>query len=168
MLSLLNRYATPLTTGLFIVSLVSGVALFFHVGPGGFHGMHEWLSIALIVPFVLHIWRNWRPFLNYFKRLPMVLALGESVVAAGFFLMPVGSVESGGRPPQFALSHMVLEGSVCDVAPLLGLDASGLQSSLEAAGFSVASPDETLLEVAQASGKAEMDIAGVLVSLPAH
>ncbi len=44
-----SRYATPFITGLFLVSLISGIALFFHVGPGGFHGMHEWLSMLLIL-----------------------------------------------------------------------------------------------------------------------
>jgi hypothetical protein len=60
--SILSRYATPLITGLFIVSLVSGVALFFHLGSAWFHSMHEWLSMVLILPFVLHIWKNWRAF----------------------------------------------------------------------------------------------------------
>ncbi|MCE8421489.1 DUF4405 domain-containing protein, partial [Rhodovulum sulfidophilum] len=59
MSSYLGRYATPFITGLFIVSLVSGLALFLHVGPSGFHAMHEWLSLLLIVPFVLHLWKNW-------------------------------------------------------------------------------------------------------------
>ncbi|MCB1455931.1 MAG: DUF4405 domain-containing protein, partial [Nitratireductor sp.] len=58
---LLSRYATPFISGLFLVSLISGIALFFHVGPSGFHGMHEWLSMVLIAPFVLHLWKNWKP-----------------------------------------------------------------------------------------------------------
>ena len=52
MSSLLSRYATPLTTGLFLVSLVSGIALFFHLGAAAFHGMHEWLSMALMATLV--------------------------------------------------------------------------------------------------------------------
>ena len=51
--AILNRYATPLITGLFLVSMISGIALFFHWGSAWFHGMHEWLSMVLIVPFVL-------------------------------------------------------------------------------------------------------------------
>lgn len=73
--NLLSRYATPLTTGLFLVSLISGIALFFHYGTAAFREMHEWLSMVLILPFVLHVWKNWRPFLAYFKRLPMALSL---------------------------------------------------------------------------------------------
>jgi len=61
MTNLLNRYATPFITGLFVASLVSGVALFAHIGTGAFRDMHEWLSIVLIVPFILHLWRNWKP-----------------------------------------------------------------------------------------------------------
>ena len=45
----LNRYATPLTLGLFAVSALSGVALFFHLAPGAFHGMHEWLIRVPII-----------------------------------------------------------------------------------------------------------------------
>ena len=67
MSKILSKYATPFTTGLFLVSLISGIALFFHFGPSAFHGMHEWLSMVLILPFVLHIWKNWRPFVCYFK-----------------------------------------------------------------------------------------------------
>src|SRR3954463_6656648 len=59
MMSLFHRYATPLTLGLFAVSAVLGVALFFRVGQSVFHGMHGWLSLALLLPFTLHVWRNW-------------------------------------------------------------------------------------------------------------
>ena len=77
----LLRYATPLITGLFLVSLVSGIALFFHVGSAYFHSMHEWLSMVLIAPFILHIWKNWRAFLNYFKRSAM--PNGPKVISGG-------------------------------------------------------------------------------------
>ena len=46
--------ATPFTTGLFLVSLISGIALFFHWESRVFHGMHEWLSMVLIAPFIIN------------------------------------------------------------------------------------------------------------------
>lgn len=61
---LLLRYATPFISGLFLVSLISGIALFFHLGNATFRGMHEWLSMVLILPFVLHLWKNWRPLVK--------------------------------------------------------------------------------------------------------
>ena len=47
--TLLQRYATPLITGLFLVSLISGTALFFHIAQSTFREMHEWLSLVLVV-----------------------------------------------------------------------------------------------------------------------
>ena len=160
-----NSYATPLTTGLFLVSLISGVALFLGLGPAYFHGMHEWLSMVLILPFVLHIWRNWRPFLGYFKRAPMAIALAVSVAAAAAFVVPVMGAE-GGRsgPPQFALAHLALGAPIADVAPILGLDGAGLVTKLQGLGYTVSGPGQTLLEVAAASEKSEMEIAGALVA----
>lgn len=83
----LLKFATPLTTGLFLASLISGIALFLRVGPRSFEEMHEVLSMLLIVPFALHLWRNWKGFTNYFRRPPMMIALLASIAASGWFLL---------------------------------------------------------------------------------
>jgi hypothetical protein len=88
--SMLQRYATPLITGFFLVSLISGAALFVHVGTGVFRGMHEWLSMVLILPFALHLWKNWRALTNYFSRPPFAIAMGVALVAALNFLKRQG------------------------------------------------------------------------------
>jgi len=99
--SVLNRYATPFITGLFMVSLISGLALFFHIGPTGFHGMHEWLSLLLILPFGLHVWKNWRPMKLYLTRAPMAVAAVVSLGMAALFLWPAAgdTAGAGGRRP---------------------------------------------------------------------
>jgi hypothetical protein len=134
--ALLNRYATPLITGLFLVSLVSGVALFFHVGSSWFHGMHEWLSLLLILPFVLHLWKNWRPLVCYLKRAPMWVALAASVALAALFVLPVsGSGGAGGRPVQFAFAERMLDGTVEELAAVLNLEPAALYARLASAGI---------------------------------
>lgn len=163
MVQVFTRYATPFITGLFLVSLVSGMALFFHVGPGGFHGMHEWLSMVLILPFVLHLWKNWRPMTGYFRHMPMSVALVVSALAAGAFLAPTGETTAAGGPPQFQLAHLVLTQPLKDVAPAVGLTADALTDQLTAAGFSVTDSAQALTEIASASGKTEADLAGLLI-----
>lgn len=161
----LQRYATPLITGLFLVSLISGVALFFHVGPTGFHAMHEWLSMVLIVPFALHLWKNWKPLTAYLRKAAMGIALAASAVAAlAFFYPATGTVgrEAGG-PPQFALARQVLASPVTAVAPVLGTTPDALVDKLTASGFTVASADQTLSDIAKASGKSEVELAGTLM-----
>lgn len=169
MSSYLDRYATPFITGLFLVSLISGVALFFHWGSAYFHGMHEWLSMVLILPFGLHIWKNWRPITIYLRRAPMWIALAVSTVAAAAFVIPsMGTGEGagpGGRPAAFALSNMVMKGSVSEVAAVLDVSTETLSGALAAKGYAVTSPDQSLDEIAGASGRSAMDVAGVLVSL---
>lgn len=166
MRSILLRYATPLITGLFVVSLVSGVALFFHLGSAYFHSMHEWLSMVLIAPFVLHIWKNWRAFLNYFKRSAMPVALVASLAGAVAFAWPVLTAPAGspGGRPEFALLRAVQSAPISHVAPLFGQDGNGLAEGLRARGFTVVSTDDTLNGIAEASGKSSGDVAAALAA----
>ncbi|MBP1804875.1 DUF4405 domain-containing protein [Rubellimicrobium aerolatum] len=163
---LLQRYATPFITGLFLVSLISGVALYLGVGQSLFHEMHEILSLVLIVPFVLHVWKNWRPMMGYLGRLPMTIGLAASLVAAVAFMIPTGEGGTAGGPPQFALAQQILAHSPAEVAPALGTTPEALVDRLTAAGFAVTGPDESLSDIAAASGQDTFAIVAAL--LPAQ
>ncbi|KWV56512.1 hypothetical protein AS026_33635 [Rhizobium altiplani] len=160
MKSFFQRYATPFITGLFLVSLISGIALFFHFGPGSFHGMHEWLSMVLILPFALHLWKNWRSFINYFRRAPMAIALAISLAAALYYFLPSAPSEGrrAGGPPQFAFTSVILRNSLTEVAPLLQTPTEDLIAGLKANGFSAATPELPLTEIASRSGKSEGEL----------
>lgn len=158
-----SRYATPFITGLFLVSLISGAALFFHVGPGGFHGVHEWLSMLLILPFVLHLWKNWRPMTGYFRHAPMAVALVASTIAAAAFLIPTGQTTTAGGPPQFRLAHLVLTQPLQEVTPAVGLTPEALTDRLTAAGLAVTDSTQPLTEIAAALGKSEADLVALLI-----
>ncbi|KGF67009.1 hypothetical protein LL06_24790 [Hoeflea sp. BAL378] len=158
--TLLNRYATPFITGLFLVSLVSGVALFFHWGSAAFHGMHEWLSMVLILPFALHVWKNWRPFLAYFKRLPMLAALVVSLAGGLAFAVPAMTGEGAGTSPQRAIFQAFEGGSLAHVAPLFGHDGESLAAVLRDKGLTVPGPDATIKAIGEASGKSAFDVIG--------
>ena len=148
MRSFLMRYATPLTAGLFLVSAISGVALFLGWQQGLFHEMHEILSLALLVPVAVHIWRNWRPLLNYFRHAAMPVALAASLVAAGFFAVG-SSGPSGGGNPAFALVAAAQNAPLSSLAPVLGLDEAALFQRLEKAGYGAAAPTDTLAGIAE-------------------
>lgn len=159
--SLLQRYATPLILGLFLVSLVSGTALFFHVGQGTFREMHEWLSLVLVIPFVLHLWKNWRPMVNYFRKPALGIALGLTLVMAMPFALQSTSGSTDG-PPQFALSHTLLGHSATVLAPLLDSTPEDVVTALQAAGFTAAGMDQPLTDIANRSGKSEFELAATL------
>jgi hypothetical protein len=150
--AILTRWATPLTLGLFAVSAVSGVALFFHVGQGVFHEMHEWLSMVLLLPFLLHMVRNWTPLLNYMKRSALWAPLGLSLVAAAAFAAPAVLQGGGGGGPM-AAAQLMMRAPLADVAPLFKTDPDGLRAALAARGYKVAAGDslERLAAEAHAS-----------------
>jgi uncharacterized membrane protein len=139
MFKILESYTTPFTTGLFLVSLISDLALFFHIGGHAFHGMYEWLSLVLIIPLILHLWRNWGMFKTYFKRFSMALALMVSLAAAVAFAVP--SMMEGGHSgsPRRVLFKAFENGSVAQVAPL-GRTTESLTAALKKAGYTVTSP----------------------------
>lgn len=159
--SLLQRYATPLVLGLFLVSLVSGTALFFHIGQGIFREMHEWLSLVLVIPFVLHLWKNWRAMANYLRKPALGIALALTLVMALPFALQSASGSSEG-PPQFALSHTLLGHPATVLAPLLNTTPEEVLSTLQAAGFTATAHDEPLTDIATRSGKSEFELAAAL------
>jgi len=153
--ALLNRYATPLITGLFLISLVSGVALFLHWGSAWFHGMHEWLSLALILPFGLHLWKNWRPVTTYLKHPPLWIALAGSLVLALAFALPAA--------PHFAFAERMMSGTLPELAAVLDREPAALAADLAAAGYASTS-DQTLAEIAAAQGRTSGEVMALLLS----
>ena len=161
----LQRYATPFVTGLFLVSLVSGVALFFHVGGRAFHGMHEWLSMVLILPFVLHLWKNWRPMTIYFRQPAFAVAMALSTVAALGFVVASSMASSQGGPPQMAVFRVLKIATPAALAPAMGTDAQAIVAALKARGFDAAAPDVPLAEIATRAGKDDGALARALASV---
>lgn len=159
---LFQRYATPFITGLFLISLVSGIALFLHIGSGTFRDMHEWLSVVLILPFGLHLWRNWKPMKTYFKKPAFGAAMGVSLLGALAFTVPTGTGSRADGPPQFALAHTMMGNSADKLAPLLGTSSDTLVNALKTAGFTAANSSDPLTTIAQQSGKDEFALVAVL------
>ncbi|WP_237151713.1 DUF4405 domain-containing protein [Oryzibacter oryziterrae] len=154
------RYATPLTTGLFIVSLVSGVALFLHVGTQYFREMHELLSMVLIVPFVLHMWRNWGPLKNYFKRVPMYAGLAVCLIMAAPFAIEGAS--STGTDPRMAAFGALQDAEVSTLALVAKTDEATIIKRLEAAGVSGATGADTLTGLAAKAGANAFELVGAV------
>ena len=163
----LQRYATPLIVGLFVISLVSGVALFFHFGQGAFHGMHEWLSMVLILPFVLHLWRNWRPMTAYFSKPAFGVSLALCGVAALAFVFASGGAAGRRGPPQLALARALVHATPAQLAPALGASPESLVAALRAHGFAAAALDAPIADLAASSGQDEGALYAALASAAA-
>jgi len=145
----MHRYGTPLTAGLFAVSTVSGVALFFHWAPQAFHAMHEWLSLLLLAPFILHLWKNWKPLLAYARRKTLVVPLVLSALAAVPFVMLAGNGRGGN--PAFQTVALMTEASVADLAPVFHAKPEALLQHLQQRGYKATSTSDSVTAIATAS-----------------
>ncbi|MCB1541971.1 MAG: DUF4405 domain-containing protein [Rhodoblastus sp.] len=144
--AILNRLATPLTLGLFAISTISGVALFLHVGQGYFHAMHEWLSIVLLAPFVLHVWKNWNPLVIYARRGALLWPVLASVAIAVPFAWPALSGKQQGGSPAIPM-RIMMRAPIADLAPLLKMTPEGLQTALAAKGYKAASTQDSIEKI---------------------
>lgn len=160
---ILLHYATPLTTWLFLISLVSGVALFFGIGNQYFREMHEILSMFLIVPFALHVWRNWRTLMNYFRRSAMWISTVVCLVAAGAFAYE-GAAGSAGSNPRMAAFGALNNASVTALAALARTDEATVTERLKAIGVEVKSAEDTVASLAKASGRDSFDLLGAVLT----
>lgn len=158
----LSRHATPLTTGLFIVSTVSGVALFFHLGSNLFHSMHEWLSMLLILPFALHLWKNWGAFAGYLRRKQLWLPLLLSLLAALAFAFAAASDSRGGNPA-FKLSNVAMDAPISQLAPLLRSEPDALLARLRSKGLQVQSANDSVKAIAGSNHREPMAVLAVLL-----
>lgn len=163
--TLINRFATPLTTGLFIVSAISGIALFFHWSQGEFHAMHEWLSMLLLIPFLLHLWKNWRGLVGYAKRKTLIIPLLASLLVALPFAVS-GLMGGQGGNPAFRPITLMTQAHLADLAPLLKTTPDALLTTLKQQGYQPQSTDETIDEIAKASNKQAAQI--LFAVLPAQ
>ena len=160
------RLATPLTTGLFAISVVSGIALFFHWLPSAFHSMHVWLSMVLLLPFALHVWRNWSPLLGYARRGTLVLPLVASLAVAAPFAVHGLSGAGGRGNPGFRTMALMTQARLSELAPVLRSTPDALLAALRQQGFHAGSTDETIESVGAASGTPPSQV--LLAVMPAR
>ena len=161
----MHRYGTPLIAGLFAVSAVSGIALFFHWSSRSFHAMHEWLSMLLLAPFVLHLWKNWKPLLAYAKRKTLIIPLVLSVVVAVPFAMTAGKGARSGNPA-FQTVALMTQSSIAELAPVFRSTPETLLLHLQQRGYQATSIDQSPRTIADASAVSANEVLFAMMPTP--
>ena len=162
----LHRYGTPLTAGLFAVSAISGVALFFHWASASFHAMHEWLSMLLIAPFALHLLKNWKPLVAYARRKTLIIPLVLSLAVAVPFALMAGKGRAGN--PAFQTIGLMTRASVADLAPIYQSTPETLLRRLQERGYKTTSSNDSVSAIATASSVPANEVLYALMPAPAR
>lgn len=168
MLNTLNRWATPLTIGSFIITAVTGVLIFFHVNIGLVKPAHEWLSWLMVLGVAAHIALNWRPFARYFG-VAKKLSLGIIVVCVALTVLsvaPLGLDTAGGRPPMFKAAEVLNQAPLVQVAALAKQEPAAIIAKLKAKNIVVEDPSQTLTQIAKANSTDAMKVLNEVLSKP--
>ncbi len=146
----IQRYATAATAALFLVTGISGVFMFFHIGGKMFTSLHEWLGMLFVAAAALHLVRNGRGMVKLMKTRRARILFGLAGAAAmAFIAVPTGS--STGNPA-FALVRAVEKAPIAAVAPMLGVTVEDLAVRLRGAGINVTGAEQTFAELAADQG----------------
>ncbi len=176
----LEKWATPLTIGAFMVQGITGMLMFFGVNIGLARLIHSRVfSLILIVALTFHVIKNWKLLIEYFAKpvgvaiIGILLTLGslalvvptpqfpgtglrETPPGTGFRETPFGSRFGGNS--FFAATAALAKSSIKTVAEVAKVKPSSLISKLEAKGISIKSSDQTIGEIAAKNNKREFEI----------
>lgn len=164
-----NKWGSTLIFASFVITSVTGVLLYFRVRVAPIEELHIWIGFLMIAGAFLHIARNWRPFLCYFKQAAFYGGLALTVLIGAWFSYPAlmgTETAAGGRPDMrsaFAISRAVAGAALSDLAPLAHTDANGLMAKLSEMGVTVSDPSATLQSVADTAGKSAQELAAELL-----
>jgi hypothetical protein len=165
-----NKWGSTLIFASFVITSVTGVLLYFRVRASPIEELHIWIGFLMIAGALLHIARNWRQFLGYFRRPAFYAGLALTVLIGAWFSYPVllgtETAGEGGRPDMrsaFAISQAVAGAALSDLAPLAHTDANGLMAKLAGLGITVSDPTATLQSIADTAGKTPQELAAALL-----
>jgi hypothetical protein len=168
MLQTLNRWATPLTIGSFIITAITGVLIFFHINIGLVKPAHEWLSWLMVIGVGAHIAFNWRSFARYFstsKKLSLAI-IGVCVALTVASVLPLGAGNDKGRPAAFKAADAMNQAALAQVAAVIKQDPAALMAKLQAQNLQVTDPSQTLTQIAQSNGTEAIKVLNVVLSKP--
>lgn len=145
----LRHWSTPAVIGAGLFVAVSGVMMFF-----GIHQpverAHEWIGLAFAAAIALHLLTHWRGFKGYFKQ-PLALGIvGALALTTGYLLLP-GQGASGAHGIK-ALVHRVEAAPLSQVATLFERTPDQIVGAVQAAGFEVQGPEQSVAAIAAANG----------------
>ena len=139
-----REWITPVISGAFLITAVTGILMFFHMAPGATKVIHEWISLILVGGVAFHVTVNLRPLKTYLsaKRGALIMGAFLMVLAVGF--LPIGKQrESQFVPAVRALTQVPLT----TLAQVARITPQQLSERLSKAGLQPASEEQKLSDL---------------------
>ena len=150
-------WITPITTGAFLLTAVTGVLLFFHAATGLNKAVHEWLSWVFLTGAILHLVLNFESFKKHLTRRKGQALIGTFVLLLALSFVPFEEGhhhDSPFVPPIKALARTPLS----TLAQVAGTSPDQLRDRLSSEGITVASYQQSLSELVGDDFRAQVHI----------
>jgi hypothetical protein len=165
----LRSWATPLATGAFTISAVTGLLIFFDIELGMVEDVHKWLSWLLVGGVAAHVLSNWKQFTGYFSQKTGIALIGAALLITVVSLLPMfgESEEEKEKENPGKIAAQVLESSSLNtIALVVKSSPQVLVEKLGKSGIVVKDPALTIQEIALKNGKDGKDVLGSVLSQP--
>ena len=157
----LNReWITPVTTGAFLLSGVTGIFLFFKIEVGASKFVHEWFSWVLVGGALLHVLSNINAFKYHLSTRVGQVIIALFVVGLGVSFVPSGGGE--GEPPFIPPLRALAQAPMSTLAQVAQLSPEELRERLVAAGFSPVSEQQSLSELVGTDMRKQVAVLGMV------
>lgn len=159
-----REWATPLTTGAFLLSAATGLLLFFHLDTGLNKAAHEWLSWVFLLGVGLHMAANFGGLKRHLqdRRGQATIALFVLLLALSF--IPIDDNKDG--PPFVPAMRALASAPLSVVAQVGGMSYEGLRARLEREGLNPTSGRESLADLVGPDLRRQTHILGAVLATP--
>lgn len=158
-----NISTTP-TIALFLIISMTGIFLLLHVGSPNIKAIHEWLGLVFVVCGVFHAIANWKLMKRYLGGLKAAV-IGLILVSAVTYSMVVVPSDQAGNPIKSVIIQ-VKKAPLSTIAILYGLETDALVEQLQGKGYTIASADNSLEEIARKNSIQAEKIISLIANQP--
>ncbi|MCI5133007.1 MAG: DUF4405 domain-containing protein [Candidatus Electrothrix sp. EH2] len=150
-------WITPITTGAFLLTAVTGILLFFHADTGLNKAVHEWLSWVFLIGAILHLTLNFAPFKQYLTQRKGQVLMGSFVLLLALSFAPIGD-EGHHAPPFVPPIKALAQAPLTTLAQVARISPEKLRERLSNEGIAVASNQQSLSELIGDDFRAQVHI----------
>lgn len=138
-------WITPVVIGVFGLSAVTGVLMFFHLDSGLNKTAHEWLSWAMVIGVSLHVLLNLPAFKRYFTQTTGRVVIGLFALVLALSFIPAGG--SGGEPGFAPPVRALAKAPITVLAQVAGTSTDEVKAKLQAQGLTVTSDQQSVADL---------------------
>lgn len=139
-------WITPITTGAFLLTAVTGILLFFHAATGLNKAVHEWLSWVFLAGAILHLALNFALFKKYLTQRRAQVLMGSFVLLLALSFMPMGEEEHH-APPFVPPIKALAQAPLTTLAQVARTSPEQLRERLADQGLAVTSDQQSISEL---------------------